>query len=125
MASRKLTAATEFGNVQFAAPELIISKLTEKILWTDQYKDHTRIWAMALPEVENMNHNHILPEDDTGKTTSFEHEASVWKSTEEAGVYIRPSAYHHLHNKFQQQPAVLARRLHPHCTDRTVSYKTR
>jgi len=65
--SIKLTAAIEFGYVQFAAPELIISKQTEKILWTDQYKDHTRIRAMALPEVENTNHNCIFAEGNTGK----------------------------------------------------------
>lgn len=77
MALIKITAAIEFGYVQFAVPQLIISKQREKILWTDQYKDHTRIRTMALPEVKNTNHNHILPEGNTGKTMSLEHEASV------------------------------------------------
>lgn len=59
MASVKLTAANEFGYVKFTAPELIISKETEKIPWTDQYKDHTRTRAMILPEAEYTTNNHL------------------------------------------------------------------
>lgn len=47
MASIKLTAATEFGYAKFAAPKLITSKQTEKVLGTDQYKDYIRITAMT------------------------------------------------------------------------------
>lgn len=59
MASVKPTAANEFGYVKFTPPELIISKQTEKIRWTDQYKDHTRTWAMTLSEAEYTNNNHL------------------------------------------------------------------
>lgn len=53
MASIKLTAAIEFGYAKFAAPELITSKQTEKILGTDQYKDHTRIGTMTTRSREH------------------------------------------------------------------------
>lgn len=50
MASINLTAAIEFGYAKFAAPELITSKQTEKLLGTDQYKDDSRFNSKDYPK---------------------------------------------------------------------------